>query len=307
MRTGLAARFRQPGWRKSLSVLTAALLALAFAFFGVVIYQQRDLLAEHILTADPRQLLGAFFWYLVSTTFSAATWYFLIEALGGRTRLVNHASAVCLTGAAKRLPGTVWYFGGRVVLYKKWGIPAQTVLIASGVEFVLLWVSGMLVAAPFLAILLPQQRWPVAIATLILIAGLHPRFLRWALSRSVKGWSAGQLSLRRVYLCLALNTCAWLAGGMLLFYIAGIFQQLAWSQLPLVLGDWAISGSVTMLAVLLPTNFGITELTQTALLSKVGPVSVAALTAVSARLLVTLFDMALGGIAMLFRAGSRAK
>jgi len=59
--------------------------------------------------------------------------------------------------------------------------------------------------------------------------------------------------------------------------------------------------------VLLPTNFGITELTQTALLSKVGPVSVAALTAVSARLLVTLFDMALGGIAMLFRAGSRAK
>ena len=223
-----------------------------------------------------------------------------MASMGGRLSLAHHARIFCLANAAKRLPGTLWYVGGRAALYGRAGIPSRTVVVASAVEGALIWLSGLAISVPFLMVVLPDRRWVwLGVGGLLLVGLLNPRTLRWILQRVTRDGAASSISLLQVYGWLLLYLAVWAVGGLLLFAILAIFQVPTLNHLPAVIGTWTVAGTASMLTIFLPSGFGITEVTITALLSRLAPAGVALLAALSARLLITVLDMIVGSLAYL--------
>jgi hypothetical protein len=276
------------------------------AGLGFLVYRQRDTLGNYLASANPTQLLSVFGWYTVDLMIFFGVWVAILQKLGGRTDLVNHFRIFCLANAARRLPGTLWYVGGRAALYKQSNIPAKTVVIASGIEVVVIWCSGILVALALVFVTRPEYVWPwSAVALLLLIAVLNPKVLRWGLMRASPEWQPGRSGLLHVYMWILGAAVGWFVGGLFLFAILTVYQSLPLTAIPVTIGAWTIAGTISMLVFFLPSNFGVTEVTLVALLSGLVPTAVAVLTALSARILATLLDLVWGGVALLLQIGFR--
>jgi hypothetical protein len=102
-----------------------------------------------------------------------------------------------------------------------------------------------------------------------------------------------------VYFWLGLCVAGWAIGGGVLVSIVSMFQVVPSGQHPWIIGSWTVAGTASMLVTFLPTNLGITEVSLTALLSQMLPAGLAALVAVSARVLTTVLDLLVGGLALI--------
>jgi hypothetical protein len=279
---------------------TGAVLVLAASFA----YRQRDLLLHHLMTANRAQLPGITAWYTLDLAVYMAAWILVMHGLGARVSLLEHFRIFCLTNAIKRLPGILWYVGGRVVLYERVGVPRSVVLVASGLEFVLMVVSGALIAAPLLIVVLPNLLWLwVAGGALILLVVLNPRCLRWILGRTVQGWTASTVRLSRLYAWIMVYAAGWTLGGVLMLWILGIYQPTPIGQVPTVIQSWTLSCVLSMFASFLPASLGVNEASLTVLLTRLAPAAVAALAAISARVLITALDLVFGLVAALLGWG----
>ena len=182
------------------------------------------------------------------------------------------------------------------MFYRGANVSGTAVVVASGIESVLIWLSGVVVAIPFLVAWMPHLKWLwIGGGAGLLIAALNPLSLRWLLLRSIRGWRAADTPLLYIYAWLFLYAAAWVVGGILLFAIARLYQPLELAALPTFIGSWAISGCVSLLALVLPSGFGLMEISLTFLLARVMPPGLAALTAISARILITALDVLAGG------------
>ncbi|MHB1004369.1 MAG: hypothetical protein ACYC3S_01860 [Chloroflexota bacterium] len=267
-----------------------------------LVYREREMLSVYLLNADKMNLATVALWYAIGVAVYMATWASIMEQLGGHARLLRHVVVFLIANMAKRLPGTLWYVGGRTVLYSRVGVPTRTVILSSAIEGTLTWLAGVTVAVPFLAVALPEQRWLwVGGGTTTLLLLLNPKSVRWFLDRAAKGGDLQRVALRHVYLWLALYVTCWLMSGAMFASVVSIFQPVPASRLTWIVGSWTVAGSASMLATFLPSNMGITEITLTGLLSQIVPSGFAALVAVSARVLTTLLDMLAGGLAFLIQ------
>jgi uncharacterized membrane protein YbhN (UPF0104 family) len=297
--------------RKLLTVAGGAITVACLAALAYLVYREREVLVVHVLTADRRQLAAVGVWYVAALAVSLIAWASIMGRLGGRAGFWRHAGIFCLANMAKRLPGTLWYVGGRTVLYSRAGVPARTVILASAIEGTLTWLAGVAIAVPFLAVALPQSRWLwIGGGAALLLLLLNPIAVRWLLDRAAKRVAKGGelrgVELRHVYAWLGLYVAGWVSGGAVLASVVSLFQEVPASQLPWIIGSWTVAGSASMLAVLLPSNLGITEVTMTALLGQVIPAGLAVLVAVSARVLITLLDILGGALALLIQRVGKA-
>lgn len=271
-------------------------------------YRDRDVLVTHLLRADARQMLAVAAWYVIDLAIFIEGWAAIMDSMGGRLSVRCHARIFCLANVAKRLPGTLWYVGGRAALYGRVGIPARSVVIASAIEGVLIWLSGLVVSMPFLMVAMPDCRWIwLGVGGLLLVGLLNPLSLRWILRRAAKDDAASTISLAQFYGWLILYLAGWVVGGVLLFSVLVMFQATPLQQLPAVIGAWAVAGTTSMFTLFLPSGFGVMEVTITALLGRLAPAGIAVLTAISARILITLLDVIVGSLAYLLEMAQRAQ
>ena len=304
--TKIVQRLQTRAWLRLGTLVGVALAIALLAGLGFLVYRERDTLGNYLAAANPVQLLSVIAWYTIDLLIYFAVWVAILQKLGGRTDILNHFRIYCLANAARRLPGTLWYVGGRAVLYKQSDIPAKTVVIASGIEVVVIWCSGILVALPLVLVTRPEYVWPWSVVALgVLAAILNPRALRWALLRASPEWQPGRSGLIHVYLWILGAAVGWFVGGLFLFAILAVYQPLPLAAIPSTIGAWTIAGTISMLVFFLPSNFGITEVTLVALLSGLVPSAVAVLAALSARILATLLDLVWGGVALLLQIGFR--
>jgi hypothetical protein len=252
--------------------------------------------------AEVPHLLEALTWYTIDLTIYGITWASIQNRLGKRVKLLDHIRIFCLSNAAKRLPGTLWYIGSRTTLYRQTGISVRPVVIASGIEAVLIWLSGVLIALPFLIMSRPNLigLW-AGIGFILLLITLNPRALQWGIVRATRGEMPPPVTPWDVYLWLTLYAVGWMVGGILLFSVLTTFQPLSMEWLPTVIGIWTLSGVLAMLTIVLPSSLGVMELTLTTLLSAIVPTGLAVLVALSVRGLTTVFDLLWGGLAMLLQ------
>lgn len=304
----MKARWHNLNQRRWLSVVGGLLAAACLIFLGYIVYRERDVLVTHLLHADARQLLAVAAWYMVDLAIFIGGWAAIMAGMGGRLSLLHHTRIFCLANAAKRLPGTLWYIGGRAALYSRAGIPSRTVVVASAVEGALIWLSGLAISVPFLMVALPERRWIwLGVGGVLLLGLLNPRTLRWVLRRATKDGAASTISSAQVYGWLVLYLAGWAVGGILLSAILAIFQAAPLQQLPAIIGTWAVAGTASMLTFFLPSGFGVTEVTITALLGRLAPAGVAVLAALSARILITLLDVIIGSLAYVAEMARRAE
>ena len=284
-------------------VLTAAVAAvLAF-----LLYRERTTLLPRLLAADPRRLIPVVLLYAVDLAVVALAWASIAHSFGVRTPLGRHMRIFAAANAARRLPGTLWYVGGRGALYARLGIPARPMLLASGVELALLWVSALAVSVPALFALVPRSRGLYGALALILLAALlNPWTLRWAVSRATR-LRGGDVAvpLGRVYGWLILDIFAWILGGLMLYAVIGVFEPLALTAAPVVVAAWTVSATLAMLTFFLPSGLGVMELSLAALLAPVVSPGMAVLAAVAARLLVTALDVVSGLAAYVLEAAKK--
>jgi len=304
--TKIVKRLRTRSWLRLGTWLGVGLAVALLAGLGLLVYRERGTLGNYLASANPTQLLAVVGWYTIDLMIYFIVWVAIIQKLGGRTDILNHFRIFCLANAARRLPGTLWYVGGRAVLYRQSDIPAKTVVIASGIEVVVIWCSGILAALPLVFVTRPEYVWPWSVAALgLLVAILNPRVLRWALLRASPEWQPGRSGLLHVYMWILGDAVGWFVGGLFLFAILTVYQSLPLTAIPVTIGAWTIAGTISMLVFFLPSNFGITEVTLVALLSGLVPSAVAVLAALSARILATLLDLVWGGVALLLQIGFR--
>jgi hypothetical protein len=280
---------------------------------GVSIYALYGLVrgSEHGLTfAELHQhltlglLLKSSLAYAADLALAITVWILIIGSLSDVWTWREHARIYCINAVVRRLPGSMWYLLGRVVMYEKLGIPRSITLIASGIEYVVTLLGGLLVAL---------LAWPIVLSNssidpLWLIAGLllgglllNPPMLRAIIKRVSPQTHALNLRYRHLLgwtLCYAL---VWCGGGVILFVLADTLHPLPLSTLPAMIGIWATSALLPQLLTFLPFGLGVQEITLSALLAPFIGGTEAIVVALLLRVIATINEVLWACIASLIR------
>lgn len=277
-------KLNQRRWRIALTVL---LLGPAVALIAFRTYQNWGVLQEHSWQLHPERWAGALLGYSLALFCLLWAWDHMLAQLGHERPFRNNARIYCLSNLAKRIPGGIWYMAGRVHLYQDERVPATVTLTGTALEVVLLATTGM--AAFFLTLPFSQGGWPsylgLALAVLLVaVFALQPpvfnRVLRFLLRRmgsetQLEITYSGLLPLLLGYLG------GWVFAGAGLYMAILSFYDLPWNLLPDIVGLWALSGTLSMLAsTLLLLGMGVREIALSFLLTVHMPQPIAIVAAV---------------------------
>jgi uncharacterized membrane protein YbhN (UPF0104 family) len=281
------ARKRRP-WA---TALTMGIVALVL---GLLVWRERAaLLTIDLRLAWPAILIG-FLVMVAGLVVAAAIWAGIMRSLGSRVPTLRHMNIYATTYLSRHLPGTIWYVLGRGVIYRDEGDSARLVTAASAVELILSVMAGAIVSLTLLFSVgaraapaqLPVALIAVGVALAVGAVMLHPATLGWALRRAGLH-EAPRLPLRSLASWLALDALVWVAGGLILYLNARALLGLAGADLSFayILFAWSLVGTLSVFIFFLPSNFGLSEIGLSLLLSAVMPSSVAVLVAILTRVL----------------------
>jgi uncharacterized membrane protein YbhN (UPF0104 family) len=276
----------------------AGLVIIAFLIYGV--YANWDELKQYEWTLDYRYLLLAGGLYGICFLSVMLGWHRVMASLGGMTSLRINARIFCYSSLPKRIPGVVWYIASRVHLYRQEGVSGSVTMLATGLETALLIASGLLVYLGSLLFRVSSrsaESLSPLVATLLLVPFLvllHPAvfnraigFLLRKLRREVEVSLSGRQSAGLVLLYVP----AWILGGLDLYLLANAIYPVALDHLPAVIGAWAATGVVGILASYLVQGLGVTEVTLAVLLSGFLPAPVAIAISIFFRILLTVGEV----------------
>lgn len=251
----------------------------ALALAGLSAYALYALFRKDVSGAELKQLverigpgmvLAAGLAYTGDLALAIVGWGWIIGTLGNSWNWPQHFRIYCITAVTRRLPGTMWYMLGRIVMYERMGVARSITAVAGGAEFAATILGGILVALVTWPIALSGQQinplW-FAAGLLLCVLLLNPPTLR-ALVRRVSPRSAPlKLRYRHMVGWMLLYACVWCGGGGILYVLTNTIHPLPLAVLPTLIGVWATSGLVSMLFSFVPFGLGIQELALSALLS----------------------------------------
>lgn len=272
------------------------LWAVLFAFLAYTVWKSRDQLLPYLAKADHSQFLIVTVVYLVALALAVLNWAVIMHAFESSISFWMHAKIYLVSMVSRRLPGTIWYVGGRMVLYERLGVPSIKTASASGIEFIISFVADALLAAIFIPLGLDLPNFWLIPLMLVVCAGLfvlRPRTIEKNMIK-LNHPLAQSVSVSQVINWLLLRMALVLAGGVMIFFTIRIFTPLRFDQLLFVLGARALSGAAGMLTFLLPSSMGASDLTLLAMLSTIIPTSLSTVIALMVRIYTTLFELIFG-------------
>ncbi len=281
---------------KIVKVLLYSIWAVLFTFLAYTVWKSRAQLLPYLANADYSQFLIVAAIYLVALFLAVLNWAVIMHAFEGSISFWMHAKIYLVSMVSRRLPGTIWYVGGRMIFYKKLGVPSVKTASASGIEFIISFVADALLAAVFIPLGLNLSKIWLIPLMLVVIAGLlvlRPKTVEKIMIK-LNHPLAQPVRLPQVIGWLLLRMALVLAGGVMIFFTIRIFTPLQFDSLLFVLGARALSGAAGMLTFLLPSSMGASDLTLLAMLSTIIPTSLATVIALLVRIYTTLFELVFG-------------
>ena len=283
------------------------LLICFWSLFIVLIlwggWQNRQVVIPYLVHANYTYLPLVLLSYLASLASVLVGWSFIMNALKAPIKFWQNSQVYCLTLAARRLPGTVWYIGGRLLVYQRLNVSKGIVVLASGIEFIIVLVSGSIIG--FISLFSARSSLPTVIfaaSILMIMIGIllfHPA--TWKVVSRVIGKEAIQSVSILDKIGWVLAYCAmWLFSGLMVVQLVKIFQPIEGSEQLFVIGSWAFSGIAGMLTFFFPSSFGVAEISLTALLSQIMPFPLAGVIAILSRLITILLEVSLSLILVPF-------
>ena len=281
---------------KLLKILLYLVWAVLFAFLAYTVWNSRDQLLPYLADADYSQFIPVLLIYLIALLLAVLNWAVIMHAFEDKISLWMHAKIYLVSMVSRRLPGTIWYVGGRMVLYKQLGVPSIKTASASGIEFIISFVADALLAAIFIPLGLNLSKiWliPLMLVVVLGLLVLRPKTMEKIMVK-LKYPLAQPVRMRQVIGWLLLRMALVLTGGLMIFFTIRIFTPLGIDSLLFVLGARALSGAAGMLTFLLPSSMGASDLTLLAMLSSIIPASLATVIALLVRIYTTLFELLFG-------------
>lgn len=270
--------------------------AVLFTFLAYTVWKSRDQLLPYLAKADYSQFLIVALVYLVALFLAVLNWAVIMHAFESSISFWMHAKIYLVSMVSRRLPGTIWYVGGRMIFYKKLGVPSVKTASASGIEFIISFVADALLAAIFIPLGLNLSKiWliPLVLVVVVGLLVLRPKTVEKIMIK-LNHPLAQPVSTSQVISWLLLRMALVLAGGVMIFFTIRIFTPLGLDSLLFVLGARALSGAAGMLTFLLPSSMGASDLTLLAMLSTIIPTSLATVIALLVRIYTTLFELVFG-------------
>jgi hypothetical protein len=308
-RTLLYTSLRRKRFWGALAGMVIILGVSSYALYGMV----RG--SEHGLTfAELRQhltiglLLKASLAYAADLALAITGWILIIGSLSDVWNWLEHVRIYCINSVTRRLPGSMWYLLGRVVMYEKLGIPRSLTLIASGIEYIVTLLGGLLVAILAWPLVLSNSRInPLWLIAGLLLGGLllNPPMLRAIIKRVSPQTHALNLRYRHLLGWTLFYALVWCGGGVILFVLADAIHPLPLRTLPAMIGIWATSALLPQLLTFMPLGLGVQEITLSALLTPFIGGTEAIVVALLMRVVLTISEVAWACIAGLIRIPRR--
>lgn len=270
--------------------------------FGILFWQvwkSRNQLTPIINNVDWIVLGKVSFYYILALIFAIIGWISIISIFTPKVPVFTHFKIYLATMATKRLPGTIWYISGRAILYKNLGISQMHTASASGLEIVMSFLANCVVAVTVLLFgIIPIDRSYFFILIIGILASLfviNPKTISWFMS-FIKRPLVEPIKFWQPFLWLIIRFAVIISGGLMVFQIATIFRPSVIDTFWVVLGARALSGAASFLTFFLPSSFGAADITLAAILTMIMPLTLAGMTALTVRLVTTLFDVIIGFI-----------
>ncbi|HBG59599.1 MAG TPA: hypothetical protein DDW97_02360 [Anaerolineaceae bacterium] len=281
-----------------IKVLLYIAWAVLFAFLAYTVWKSRQQLLLYLVNANYSQFIIITIIYLIALFLAVLNWSVIMHAFDSAISLWMHAKIYLVSMVSRRLPGTIWYVGGRMLLYKHLGVPSINTASASGIEFIISFIADALLAAIFIPLGINLSKTLLIPLGIVVILGLYilqPTNLGKIMVR-LKHPLAQPVRTGQVFGWLFLRIALVLTGGLMIFFTIRIFTPIGFDLLLFVLGARALSGAAGMLTYLLPSSMGASDITLLAMLSSIVPTPLATVIALLVRIYTTLFELIIGFI-----------
>jgi hypothetical protein len=310
--TGLLRRVgeRLPPWAKGRAGKVALTALLLLPAVGIIAYRTWKNWGQ--LMASP-PVLRPVFWipalvgYTLAVLCALWIWNRLMVVLANFRHAGQNARIYCLANLPKHIPTPIWYMASRGYLYSQVGVPPSLTLAATALEITLLVASGlttylltMLLAGP--GSVVPLQLGLALLLLAVAVALLQPPVFNRILAlvlRRVGSTAQVHIAYRDLGPLLLAGLLAWGIGGITLSFVAQSVYPIPWAQVPTVIGYWAASSTVGILASVFIMGLGVREVALSVLLAALMPQPLAVAVAVLFWFLLTGGDLATAGIAAL--------
>jgi uncharacterized membrane protein YbhN (UPF0104 family) len=273
-------------------VITSISIGLTIIILGLLVYRQRDILLNYHWQFRPLPIFLSFLVFSLVLFWVSIVWGWIINNLGMKLSYAKHIRYYIVSNLAKRIPGTIWYVASRIQLYGSDGINLKITALASGIEMVFITLAGILVVFLFSTQTLVQHHISPIILMIFFLLGLvllHPKVIKWILLR--RKVEAKTLSYKFIIKGILSYVFSWILGGIILFEIGNIIHPISIGNLPYFINCWTLVGIISTLLFFSPSNFGITEIGLSLLLSKIMPSPIAVLVAIASRIFMIAYEI----------------
>jgi hypothetical protein len=305
-----------PGWLSTVGrLLTGRIVrwgfvAVALALCVLEIHDQWPAVRTGLGHLGLLPVIGALVAVLLGLAAGMQVWRVLLAALGSPLPVRAAARVVFVGQLGKYIPGSIWPVLAQMELGSVYHVPRRRSATATLLTMLFSLAAGLLAALltlPWLAGgATAGYRWALVLAP-VLVACLHPRVLNPVLRRLLR--LAGRAPLeqpltgRAVSTALAWALASWLPYGAQVWLLTVRLGAPPGRAAVLAVGGFAFAWCVGFLAVFVPAGVGVREALLVAALHTVLGVGDATAIALVSRLLMTLGDLCVAGLAVVSTRG----
>ncbi|MEU4569107.1 lysylphosphatidylglycerol synthase domain-containing protein [Micromonospora sp. NPDC023956] len=303
---GTADRSRR--WRlvwRWLGVLFA--VAVAVAVVRALRGQDWSVVAVLLARRDGGQvgllLAGALPAAAVGPLVGMLAWRAILRELGPPVATLRLLRVYLVGFLAKYVPGKLPGLVAAVKVAAANGVSVPRMLVSGTVTTVLVHLTGLTVGLlAGVRVLGDRVVWLALAALPVLVAlcwpGLLGRLVALALRLTRRPGPAPAVSGRAVRAAIGWQTLSWLVSGVHLWLLAVAMGADAAAALPLCVGAFALATVLGVVAVVVPDGLGVREAVLVGALASVLPVPSAVAVAVASRLVTTVGEVVVGGVAL---------
>lgn len=273
-------------------LLAAFFLLVTLVIIGRILVTNWELIKTYQWQFRPVWLIYALLFFLLDLLLATWAWHLLTVRLASYDNFRRSAKICWSANLARRIPGPIWYIAGRALLYEKEGVSKATISLLSALELLFFLVSGLITVAltlPFWA--LPavlvshlNQYWFFLLLLPPSFLFVHPRFLEKLWQKLNKTPLPKRLKWRDTIAWLWLYVLTWIVGAFVLFSVINLVQPLAPGKIIVIIGVWALAGSVSLAGSLTISFIGLREASLALLLTQLIPAPIALIVAVAVRI-----------------------
>lgn len=267
------------------------------AVFLHLILENWEIILSSLKNGKYEYLLLAFLVYTLNLPLTVYVWHLITRELGLEIPWRKTLFVFCLSALGKRLPGTLWYIAWRNELYAEEGKGGRFQIVASSLEQLSIALAAILLSSLFsfgIISRMPQALFAYLFILFLLVLFFVPSIQRRIFSKM--GITEYHLRFNKLLIWALYYIPVWILNGVLLFFISNIFSPISWVSIPYFIGAVCLTGVISRVLIILPSNFGVGELSLMLLLAGIIPVSIGAVIAVANRIIMIAFELIWAGL-----------